>query len=70
MANQLVASEPGFELVAGDVIRPSLMGIGLTPNDTRWKDYLDTYIRLWNTSGQNETASETWLNTGVPEFIK
>jgi len=69
-ANQLVASEPGFRLIAGDVLRPSLMAIGVQQGDPEWLRYVDTFVRLWNNSGQNQAATQKWLATDVPEFIR
>ncbi len=70
VANQLVASEPGFRLVEGDVLRPSLMSVGVAQGDPVWLNYVDTFIRIWNNSGQNQAATQKWLDTDMPEFLK
>lgn len=70
VANQLVAQEPGFRLVDGDVLRPSLMAVGVRQGDATWLNYVDTFIRLWNNSGQNQAATQEWLATDMPEFLK
>lgn len=70
VANQLVADEPGFRLVQGEVLRPSLMAIGVAQGDPTWLQYINTFVELWNTSGQNQGAYETWLKTDMPETLK
>ncbi|MET4640197.1 transporter substrate-binding domain-containing protein [Mycetocola sp. 2940] len=70
VANQLVADEDGFRLVDADVLRPSLMSVGVAQGDSVWLDYVDTFVRLWNNSGQNQAATQEWLATDMPEFLK
>jgi len=38
--------------------------------EERREQYLDNFIRNYNVSGENEAASEKWLNQPMPDFLK
>lgn len=66
----LVASDKGYRVLDGPVLQPSLMSMGVAPGDQRWLNYLNTFIRNYNVSGANEAASQKWLKSPMPEFLK
>ncbi|WP_162616365.1 transporter substrate-binding domain-containing protein [Xylanimonas allomyrinae] len=67
---QLVAQDPRFRILEGPVLEPSLISMGVQQGDQVWLNYLDTFIRNYNISGRNDTASQKWLSQPLPEFLK
>ncbi|MEO6900453.1 MAG: transporter substrate-binding domain-containing protein [Mycobacteriaceae bacterium] len=66
----LVAKDPSIKVLDGPVLSPSLFGMGVQQADQVWLDYLNNFIRNYNVSGQNEAASQKWLNQPMPAFLK
>lgn len=67
---QLVAQDPSLRILQGPVLEPSLMSMGIQQGDQVWMNYLNTFIRNYNVSGQNDTASQKWLHQPMPDFLK
>lgn len=66
----LVAKDPSIQVLNGPVLSPALFGMGVQQGDQVWLDYLNNFIRNYNVSGQNEAASQKWLNQPMPAFLK
>lgn len=66
----LVAKDPSIRVLDGPVLSPALFGMGVQQDDQVWLDYLNNFIRNYNVSGQNEAASQKWLNQPMPTFLK
>jgi polar amino acid transport system substrate-binding protein len=67
---ELVHKDPSIKVLQGPVLNPSLMAMGIQQGDQVWLTYLNNFIRNYNVSGQNEAASQKWLNQSMPEFLK
>lgn len=67
---ELVAKDTSVRVLDGPVLKPSLMSMGVQQGDQVWMDYLNTFIRNYNVSGENEAASEKWLHQPMPDFLK
>jgi polar amino acid transport system substrate-binding protein len=67
---QLVASDPAVRVLQGPVLQPSLMSVGIQQGDQVWLDFLNTFIRNYNVSGDNEQASKKWLHQSMPAYLK
>lgn len=67
---QLVAQDPSLRILQGPVLEPSLMSMGIQQGDQVWMDYLNTFIRNYNVSGQNDASSQKWLHQPMPDFLK
>lgn len=65
----LVSGNSSLRILDGPVLEPSLMSIGVQQGDEVWLDYLNTFIRNYNISGQNEAASQKWLHQSMPAFL-
>lgn len=66
----LVRQDPTLKVLQGPVLKPSLMAMGIQQGDPVWLNYLNNFIRNYNVSGQNDTASRKWLHQPMPEFLK
>ena len=66
----LVRKDPNLRVLDGPVLDPALMSFGIQQGDEIWQQYLDNFIRNYNVSGENEAASEKWLNQPMPDFLK
>jgi polar amino acid transport system substrate-binding protein len=67
---QLVASDHAVRVLQGPVLQPSLMSAGIQQGDQVWMDFLNTFIRNYNVSGDNEEASQKWLHQSMPAYLK
>lgn len=67
---ELVAKDPSLKVLSGPVLNPSLMSMGVRQGDQVWLDYLNTFIRNYNVSGQNDASSRKWLHQPMPDFLK
>lgn len=67
---ELASKDPSIRVLKGDVLEPSLMSMGIQQGDQKWMNYLDTFIRNYNVSGENEAASQKWLHQPMPSFLK
>ena len=67
---QLVQKDSNLRVLQGPVLRPSLMSMGIKQGDQVWMNYLNNFIRNYNVSGQNDTASQKWLSQPMPDFLK
>ena len=67
---ELVAKDPALRILQGPVLEPSLMSMGIQQGDQVWMDYLNTFIRNYNVSGQNDASSQKWLHQPMPDFLK
>ena len=66
----LVRKDSNLRVLDGPVLDPALMSFGIQQGDEIWQQYLDNFIRNYNVSGENEAASEKWLNQPMPDFLK
>lgn len=66
----LVAQDSSFKVLNGPVLKPSLMSMGVRQDDQVWLNYLNTFIRNYNISGQNDAASQKWLHQPMPDYLK
>ena len=67
---QLVAKDSSLRILQGPVLEPSLMSMGIQQGDQVWMDYLNTFIRNYNVSGENDASSQKWLHQPMPDFLK
>ena len=67
---QLVAQDSSLRILQGPVLEPSLMSMGIQQGDQVWMDYLNTFIRNYNVSGENDASSQKWLHQPMPDFLK
>jgi polar amino acid transport system substrate-binding protein len=67
---QLVQKDPSLKILQGPVLEPSLMSMGVQQGDPVWMNYLNTFIRNYNVSGENDAASRKWLSQPMPAFLK
>lgn len=67
---QLVQKDSNLRVLQGPVLEPSLMSMGVKQGDQVWLDYLDTFTRNYNVSGENDAASRKWLSQPMPDFLK
>ncbi len=67
---QLVQKDSNLRVLQGPVLEPSLMSMGIKQGDQVWMNYLNNFIRNYNVSGQNDTASKKWLSQPMPDFLK
>lgn len=70
-ATVLQEAEKEEDLVALDQppLRPSLISMGVLPDDQIWLDYLNNFIRNLNASGTNEALYQKWFDESLPEVI-
>lgn len=66
----LVRKDHSLKILDGPVLEPSLMSMGIQQGDQVWMNYLNTFIRNYNVSGQNEASSQKWLHQPMPDFLK
>lgn len=68
---ELVSRAPEkFRVLDGAIINPSFFGMGVKPEDQRWLNYLNNFIRNYNVSGKNQIAHQKWLHTDMSDFLK
>jgi len=67
---ELVAKDNSIKVLKGDVLKPSLMSMGVQRGDQTWLNYLNTFIRNYNVSGENDGATREWLNQPMPDYLK
>lgn len=67
---ELVAKDHSLKILEGPVLEPSLMSMGVQGGDEQWLNYLNTFTRNYSISGENEAASQKWLNQPMPDFLK
>lgn len=67
---ELVAKDKSVRVLGGPVLEPSLFSMGIQQGDQVWMNYLDTFIRNYNVSGANDTASKKWLHQPMPSYLK
>lgn len=67
---ELVSKDPSLRILEGPVLEPSLMSMGIQQGDQVWMDYLNTFIRNYNVSGENDASSQKWLHQPMPDFLK
>lgn len=67
---ELVAKDHSLKILEGPVLEPSLMSMGVQGGDEQWLNYLNTFTRNYNLSGENEAASQKWLNQPMPDLLK
>jgi polar amino acid transport system substrate-binding protein len=51
-------------------IRPQLIAMGVPQTDVVWKNYLDNFIRNFNSSGQNNDLYQKWFHSDLPSVIR
>lgn len=61
--NGVVQDNSNFRIVDGDPLAPAMITGAVKRGDQLWLNYLNTFIRNWNISGQNATAAEKWFGT-------
>jgi len=66
----LAATDSSIKVLAGPVLQPALMSLGVQQGDQVWMNYLNTFIRNYNINGENEAASQKWLHQAMPDFLK
>ena len=66
----LVSHDSNLRILNGPVLEPSLMSMGVQQGDQVWMNYLNTFIRNYNVSGQNDAASQKWLHQPMAAFLK
>jgi polar amino acid transport system substrate-binding protein len=67
----LVKDNPSdFALLKGAELRPALFSIGVKPGDQAWLNYLNTFIRNYNVSGENQASLQKWFGLNLPEYLK
>lgn len=67
----LVKDNPSdFTMLKGEDLRPALFSIGVKPGDQMWMNYLNTFIRNYNISGENEASLQKWFGLELPEYLK
>ena len=67
----LVKDNPSdFTILQGDELRPALFSFGVKPGDQLWLNYLNTFIRNFNVSGENEAALQKWFGLDIPDYLK
>jgi polar amino acid transport system substrate-binding protein len=67
---ELAATDSSIKVLAGPVLQPALMSLGVQQGDQVWMNYLNTFIRNYNINGENEAASQKWLHQAMPDFLK
>ena len=66
----LATKDKSIKVLAGPVLNPALMSIGVKRGDQAWLNYIDTFVRNYNVNGENEAATQKWLHQPMPEYLK
>jgi len=68
--NSFIASDPTFRVLDEDPLAPALITAAIKPGDQKWLNYLNTFIRNYNNSGENEAASQKWFYRSMQDFLR
>jgi len=65
-------AEKEGDLVALDQppLRPSLIAMGALPDDQKWINYLNNFIRNLNASGTNQELYDKWFGEDLPDVVR
>jgi polar amino acid transport system substrate-binding protein len=61
----VVESDPNLRILEGPTLAPALIAVGVKQGDQQWLNYVNNFIRNWNATSQNETASRKWFHTAA-----
>jgi polar amino acid transport system substrate-binding protein len=51
-------------------LQSTLVSMGVKQDDQIWLNYLNTFIRSYNGSGENDIAYDKWFGTDMQSFLK
>lgn len=65
-----VQGDPQLATLAGEPLRPSIISMGVLPNDQVLLNYLDNFIRNLTISGDNQELYRKWFNADLPAAVQ
>lgn len=67
---QEVENDPeSFGMIDEEPLRPSLISMGVLPDDQIWLNFLNNFIRNLNASGTNAEIYQEWYGTEISDLI-
>ncbi len=66
---QEAEKEGDFVALDQPPLRPSLISMGALPDDQKWINYLNNFIRNLNASGTNQELYDKWFGEDLPSVI-
>jgi polar amino acid transport system substrate-binding protein len=61
--------DPSLGVVAGPALEPSLVSMGVLPNDQVWINYLNNFIRNLIASGEDQKLHKKWLGEDLASIV-
>ena len=58
-----------LEAIDQPPLKPSLISMGALPDDQKWINFLNNFIRNLNASGTNEALYKKWFDEDLPSLI-
>ena len=60
---------PELEMIDAPPLKPALISMGVLPDDQRWMNYLNNFIRNLNSSGTNDQLHRKWFGVPLSELV-
>ncbi|MCL2464433.1 MAG: transporter substrate-binding domain-containing protein [Micrococcales bacterium] len=68
--NNAIAKDSSMAALTLDKpLQPALIAMGILPGDQTWLNYLDTFIRTINASGDLQTLYQKWFHEDLPAVV-
>lgn len=61
---------PDLEQIDAPALQPSIISMGVLPDQQVWINYLNNFIRNLTTSGTNAELYRKWFNSELPEVVR
>ena len=68
--NQQAEQNKNLKRVDAPTIQPSIVSMGVLPQDQVWLNYLNNFIRNLNTSGTNAKLYRKWFEGDIPDVMQ
>lgn len=64
------AKNPELQAIDEPPLKPSIIAMGVLPDDQVWINYLNNFIRNLTTSGTNDALYRKWFGTDLPDAVE
>ena len=70
VAKGLAADDSGLRVLDGPGLAVSVVSVGVKPGDQLWLNYLNTFIKNYNTSNAGNASYLKWLGEDIPAIVQ
>ena len=69
MVYEMARKNPELEALNAEPFKPSLVAMAVKRGDHDWLNYLNSFIRNFNASGDNAELYKKWFGTEMPKIV-